>query len=144
MQWYDWWCYQHHVMHSSTNSIIWPKKSCCTSVWLSWPKKWVVLLILPFSMRWHLCQWHHMTKKVILHLICIVLSWQMQLFHWWSYQHHVMLLVAPMASHDQESPIALHFNWLDLRNASYDTNASGNCVMRPKKDMLLLILIVLT
>ena len=51
------------------------------------------------------------------------------------HQHHVMLTLAHMASHDQESHVSPHFNLLDLRNAMMPLmmllalcDAGANCV----------------
>ena len=50
--------------------------------------------------------------------ISIWLFWpmKMQCWHWWHYWHHVMLLLAPVVSHDQQS-CHTSFDHLDLRNA---------------------------
>ena len=72
--------------------------------------------------------------KVILHLLSIVLPWEVQWFNSCGHQHHMMLTLAPMASQDQESHVACHFKWFDLRNATVpllivltlcDTGANG-------------------
>ena len=63
-----------------------------------------------------LMQWYHMTIKVMLHLISVVLTWGKWWCHWWCCWNHVTLMPVPMASNDQ-SHAAPHFNCLDLRNA---------------------------
>ena len=75
----------------------------------------MVSLTMPFAIRWHWCQWHYM-KTGILYLILIVLTKEMQWFHWRCHQHHVMLTLAPMALHDWESHVTPHFNCLYLGN----------------------------
>ena len=72
----------------------------------------MIPLTSPFGIRWHWWQWHCMIK-IILHLILIVLTGEMQWCHWWCYQHHLMLRLALMVLHDQEN----YFNYLDPRNA---------------------------
>ena len=64
----------------------------------------------------------------------------MQWFNWWFHQHHVMLTLAPVASHNQESHVTPHFNCLTLRNAVVPLmillalcDAGGNGVTWPKE-----------
>ena len=52
-----------HDADVSTNGIIGPKMLHYTSLWLSWPRKWMVPLTVPFGINWHWCQWHHMIIK---------------------------------------------------------------------------------
>ena len=42
------------------SGFTWPKKSCCTSFWLSYTKKWMLPLTMLFGIRWHWCQCHLM------------------------------------------------------------------------------------
>ena len=70
-----------------TSGITVPNKSYSNSFWLSWYRKWFC------HWKCHLasgdsCQFHCMTKKVIWHLISIVLTWEMHLFHWWCQNWH--------------------------------------------------------
>ena len=117
MQWCDRWCFQHHRMLMPAPVASHEQRSHIVPYFvLSWLKKWMLQLTMPFGIRWHWCQWHHMMKKVILHLISIVLTWEMWWFHWWCHQYHVMLTLAPMASYNQESLVAPHFNCLALWN----------------------------
>ena len=83
-------------------------------------------IILTYGMQWCHCwhQWHHVTpmpvhhmnKNVMLHLFLNILTLGMWWCLWWWYWHHVMLMLVPMVSHDQKSPVAPHFNHHDLRN----------------------------
>ena len=66
-------------------------------------------------------------------------------------QHHVMVMVMCIVSHDQKSHFAPHFDCLDQRNsmvplmmpsASHDTNVMS-LVFHDKKLMLLLIVIII-
>ena len=59
-------CHHHHMA----------KKSCCTSFQLSWPSKCNGVNCNAFSIMWCQCwcQWNHMTKNVMLHLILIILT----------------------------------------------------------------------
>ena len=62
----------------NTISIMWcqQKCQCCTTFWLSWLKKCSSAIgeAIDITWYWCWCQWHHMTKKVILYLILIILT----------------------------------------------------------------------
>ena len=62
--------------NASASGMTWPKKSCCTSVWMSWPKECNGAIDNVISITGHKywCQWHHKTKKVMLHFILIILT----------------------------------------------------------------------
>ena len=64
------------------------------------------------------CQWHHMTKKLMLHLILIILIIQMQLCHWQYHQHNMIQMPAPNASHNQKVMLLLFCEHLDLNNGN--------------------------
>ena len=108
-----------HNTGTGTSAVTWPKRLFYTSFKLSWLKECsgAIDCVLGTTWCWHWCQWHQMIKKVILHLSLIVLTWEIQWFHWWSYHQHVVLTLVLMAYHDQWSPVAPHFSFLDLRNA---------------------------
>ena len=113
---------------ASASVMAWSKRSCLISLQSSWCKE------CNGGHWWHCCchQWHHMTKKVMLHLILIISTIGMQWCHWWCYQHHMMLTLSPMASHDQKSHVTPHFSYLDLKNAMVALIALASlCVMMP-------------
>ena len=72
-----------------------------------------------------------MTKKVLLHLILNILTYEMWWCHWWYHQYHLTLTLVPMVLHEQKVILDLIFSHLDLNNvmvllsASTDTNANG-------------------
>ena len=86
-----------------TNCITWPKKSCCTSFWLSWTKECngviSIMQLILVLMVWD-------DQKIMLHLTSIVL-WKAVVPL--TTQYHVMLMPVPMALHDQKSHVAPHF-----------------------------------
>ena len=73
----------HHIAYINTseshdtetwaNGITWSKKSCCTSLWSSWPKNCYCAINDAISVmyNWH---WCHNDKNILLHLILIVLN----------------------------------------------------------------------
>ena len=84
----------------------------------------------------------HITKKVMLHLISMIMTYRLQWHCRWWCLHHIMLVLAPMVSHDQKSHIAPHFNHLHLRNllvklktlfAPCDINTSDSGVIDQKR-----------
>ena len=88
--------YQHQYQwHHMT------KKSLSTLFWSSWANTCSCTIDNPIGITWCQCQnqMHHMMKKVMLHLILIIFTKQMQWCHWWCHWHHMVLV--PMASHDQ-------------------------------------------
>ena len=113
-------------------------KSCFTSFWLSWPGKCNDSTDNGISIVWcqHWDKWHHMTKKVMLHLISVVLTWEKQWCHCWCCWHYVML--EPMEAHDQKRYVAPQFNCLYLRKSlmpfmmltSCDTHTSPNSIIQ--------------
>ena len=90
-------------------------------------------LTVALAWWWYQCHWCHMSKKIMLHIILIILTHGMLWNYWQHHWHHMMPTPAQMASPDQKSNVALHFDCLDWRNAlvllkmpleSHDTNAS--------------------
>ena len=51
-------------------------------------------------------------KKIILDLILIILTYQMQWYHWWCHQCNVM---PTLVSHNQKSYVVPHFKHLNLK-----------------------------
>ena len=75
------------------------------------------------------CQWHHMTREIMLNLTSIILTLVMQ---WCFYWYVLMPVSVLMVSHDPKGHVPSHFSCLDLRNtmvllvvplASHDTDA---------------------
>ena len=62
--------------NTGANGISWPKKSCCTSFQSYLPKEFngPVNDAVGIMWCWHWHQWHHMTRKVMLHLISVVFT----------------------------------------------------------------------
>ena len=122
---------------TDVSGITWPKSHV--------PSQFVHLdlrnVMMPWTtlLTWYqsLCKWCHMTKKT-----CYILFWSSlckecsavidDIVHitWFWYQcsgttwhqhqclwHHVTPVMMPMASHNQNSHVAPHFNYLNLRNA---------------------------
>ena len=80
------WCYyqylcKYHVpltmplmsCDANVNGVTSPQKSCCICMWLFWPKKYKDVINDTLDIMWCQCQWHHMTSKVMLHLISVFL-----------------------------------------------------------------------
>ena len=84
-------------VNTNAINVTWWKKPCCTLFWSSWPKEFSDTIYDAISINWYWCQyqWHHMmsmpltvvlhdagtnntchqmTKKVMLHLVLIVLT----------------------------------------------------------------------
>ena len=100
--------------------------------------------------RCHLwCHQHHMIlapvsvvshdQNVMLALISVILTYEIQWDHWWCCWHHMMQ--TPIASCDQKYHISPYFNCLDPRNAvvpltrpfvSCGANACTNAITWPK------------
>ena len=120
----------------------------------SWPKECngAIYNAIGFMCCWCWCQWHHMTKKVMLHLILVILTWGNQWGHLWCYQHQVLLTMVPMVSTDQKAIFHLiSVFWLKKCNSAIDDAVSitwhwYQCHWQhlTKKAMLHLILIVLS
>ena len=81
-----------------------------------------------------------MIQKVILHLIFIIFTKQMQWSHWCCHWHHMMLMLR--ASHDQKSHAASLFDHiypangmllLMMLSTSYDTDTSIHSITWPKQ-----------
>ena len=93
-------CQWHHMilmlmpMHHTT------KMSWCITFWFSWHKESSGAIAIKYCH--HQYQWHHMTKKAMSHLILIILSKQMQLYHCQCHKHHMMPMPAPNASCHQK------------------------------------------
>ena len=62
-----------HDTDNDANGIKYPTESCCTSFQLFWPKECSGAV---FGIRWcwFWCQWHHMAKTVLLHLLVIIVT----------------------------------------------------------------------
>ena len=91
---------------ASTNGVTWLNKSCCALFQSSWSKECISAIDDTTGIAWCWWQWHDMTKKVMLHLILIVLTKGMQWCHWQSCWHHVTPVAMPVVSHDQK--VMLH------------------------------------
>ena len=124
----------------STHDVTW---SCPTSFWLSWCKEYNGAIDGASSVtcHWHQCLWLQITKKFMLHLIFIVLTWGIQWCNWGYHQCDMPLKSVLTASHDPKSHVSPHLDWLDLRNAvvplmmllaAHDTNASLNGITWPE------------
>ena len=89
-----------------------------------------------------------MAKEVRVYIISLVLTYEMQWYHWWCPLHYVVAMQAPMVSHDVDtsangitwpkSHVTPHFDYPYLRNAMVllamllvlcDANTSAICVM---------------
>ena len=106
---------------AGANDVTWPKKSCCTSFWSSWPRKCnngmnnTVYII----QCWCQCQWLHVTNKVMLHLTSIIFILKYNgaiydavsiMWHWhWCQYHYVMPMAMKFVSHDQKVMLYLIF-----------------------------------
>ena len=86
--------------YTDAHGIIWPKNSCCISFQLSWPMEFSGAIVV----MWCQClgQLYYMTKTVMVHLILIILTWGIELYHWQCHQHHKMPMPVPVVSHDQK------------------------------------------
>ena len=106
-------------IHAYVNGINWIKISCCTSFWSSGAKKCICAIHNAKAIIWCQCshQKHHMTKKVILHLISIILTKQMQQWYWWGTEHHMMLMLVPMALYNTKGHVVYLFDLIDVANA---------------------------
>ena len=124
--------------NTDANGVTWPRKTCCTSFWLSSLRNAIVHLVMPSAahdvsangVTWSFCTsfWSSWPKECNgaiedVNYICSL--------HW----HHVIPMPVPVASHAQKSHDASHFSCLDLRNvmvpllilsASGGTNISAN------------------
>ena len=166
--WY--WC--------SAKGPIWLKKSFWNSFWLSWPKDCNGATIFILWTQ-HSCQWHHMTKshiaphfghldlkegsdaiddtRVMLHLITIIITLEMQWCHWWHLYNHLdlrnalmplLMLLASCGPRTNgvtwpKETCCLLFICLYLRkmmsfmmllvSCNTDIDPNSNCFMRAKK-----------
>ena len=101
---------------ANANSVTWSKKSHCTSFWSPWPKECRDATEDAVSIIWHWCwyQWSHITKKVIFHIISILVTKGIQCHNLQHCLHHVNLM--PIASHS-----CCTSTWLSLLLSLYDT-----------------------
>ena len=147
MHWCHCQCHQHHVMSMQLSIMSHdPKSHVAPHFDHLYLRECIGVTDDVISITWCWCQyqWHHMTKEVMLHLILIVLTYEMNgstdntiwhqitlvllalhdpkvILHLISIvlpckMHHVALTLAHMASHNQECHAVPLFNCLDLRN----------------------------
>ena len=105
------WCQWHHMT----------KISCYILFWSPWPIKWNGSIgdIIDIMWHWHQQQWHHMTKKIMLHIVSIILTYWMQWCYRQYYQHHMMLILVQILTVSNDWRVMLHLNFdhLELANA---------------------------
>ena len=108
---------------TSINAITWPKKLSCISFWLFWLNKCSGAIDDASGITWCWLQWHHMTKSVMLYLLFIILTWQIEWNHWLHFSHDVTLTPASMALHDQKKPCCTLFqsSWPNKQNGVIDS-----------------------
>ena len=83
---------------ASTNGVTCPL--FCTSFQLPWPKEYNGAVGNTIGITLHWCQhyWHHITKVVIMHIISVVSTYEMQCYHWCCRWHHMKLMELPLPS----------------------------------------------
>ena len=100
-------------------------------LWLSWLSKCSGTINAAIAITWCRYQWHHLTKKVIMHLLLIIFK-QMEGYHWW----HLALCDTDASTSGITWPkIILHTVWLSWLNKysvplmipllSHDADAKG-------------------
>ena len=118
------------------------KTWCCTSFQSSWPSEWngtidCVISIMSCQCQ---CQWHHMTGKVMLDLILIVMTLQLHCYLWYHWHHGCHTAASGITW--SKSFVAPHFICLEVTNAIVpltmpsapcDANASTKCITWPKR-----------
>ena len=107
------------------NGITWPKESYCISFWSSWPNRQNCVIDDSASIMWHWHQheWNHMTKQIMLHIVSVFLTLQINWYYWQCYCHH-MLLVST-GSNDWKCHVASHFDYLEQQwNTGFDDTIS--------------------
>ena len=112
-----------HDTDAGANGIQWPKSNVSSKFWSSWPNKWNGPIDDTVGLMWHWQkhQWHYMGKRVMLHLIWIILKEQMQWCHWWYHWHHIILMQVPMASHDKMAHwISFLLSWSNKWNGTIE------------------------
>ena len=139
-------------INASASSITWPKKSCCTTYWSSWPAECNGTIDDAVGIMWCQCQWQHMTKEshVTSHFYHLDLRNRIvSLMILW---HYVTLVPASMTSNDQKFYVVHCVNHLALMNAvvlltmtlaPHGADASSNSV-NDWKVMLHLVSIIST
>ena len=112
MQLFLWQCHPNH------KGFKWPKNLCCTSFWLSWMSQCSSAIddAIDITRCWCWCQWHQITKTVVLHLKLSILVQQMEWCHWWHCWHHMTLIPISMALLDLKHYIVDSFKHLDQMN----------------------------
>ena len=103
------WCQWHNMA----------KISCSISLWSSWPNKGNGANddIVSIMWHWYQHQWHYVIKKVMLHIVSIILTLWIQWCYWQCLWHHMMLMLVPTVSNDWKSHVTSHFNHLEVINA---------------------------
>ena len=104
-----------HDMKVSASGVKWHKRSYKAPFWSFWPKECIGAIDDDICVTWCWCQWHHMIKKAMLHLISISLTAGMQWCHWQHYWDDTNADAYGFLW--PKSHVALHFDHLDLRNA---------------------------
>ena len=107
VEWYHWWHCWHDISLTLVSIALhdWKIMLCCISV------------ILTKEMLYHWwCLWDHMTKNFMLHLVLIILSYEMECcIMWHQYQHDGITGPKMFGTH--------RFNHLDLMNTKVLLNA---------------------
>ena len=105
-----WWCQQWHhcichIRYFMTFGIS-ASSSDGISIMHHWYCHWCHLMPMPMALH---------EQKIMLHLISIVFTKEMQWCHWWHHHHYVMSMPLLISSHDKISHVIPHFNPLDLQ-----------------------------
>ena len=135
-----WWKFQHQWNHMTKKSHVALHYYCLELI------NGIMTVIMPLALcDANACtEWITRPKKVMLHIISVIFTKQMQWLHWWCLQHqqHMKLRLLPMVSNDQKFQITSHFEYLDLTNimislmmalGSCETDTSPNGFTCPKK-----------
>ena len=96
-------------------------------IWLSWPQECIAGIENTITITWGCgwSQWHPMTKKVMMDIILIILTWGVQWHHWWCCPHHMLL--TPIQWHHMIAtpmPVALCDMHMFMSLASCDKEKS--------------------
>ena len=106
---------------ANANGITWLKMSCFTSFWSSWANKAIVPLTIPSGSHAMPAPNVSHDQKVMLHLILMILTKQMQWCHWWCHWHYMMLKLIWMTWHKKVAgSISFWSSWTNTWNDAID------------------------
>ena len=128
------------------------QKICCTLFWSSWAEKcscaiyntMSIMMLIPAPNASYV-------QKIMLHVILITFTTQMEWSHWFV-QYHMVLMLVPLTSHGQKSYCIFFWSsWPSKLNGAFDDTVgimwhwtSTSAITWHKRLMLQIVSVILT